>query len=173
MTTLIKLFYAGAISALLILLVAFGIRTFYAPPEAPHFPQPPIGFRPVGPTPVDKPELAPPPTPEQVEFEANQRRFQEELERYNKERAGYRRNVFLAGAVVAVVAVASGVILDRRMDAIRLGLVAGGLGTLLYAVIQAGSDLARLGPEVMFGFALVGLVLVLAAGSRWLANEGS
>jgi hypothetical protein len=167
MTTLIKLFYAGAITALLILIVAFGIRTVDAPPEAPVFPQTPVGFRPVAPKLPNEPE--PVLTPEQREYEENQRRFQEELRVYEEDLEDYHRNVFLAASVIGVLAVAGGIVLSSRIDAIRLGLVAGGLGTLLYGVIQAGSDLSEIGSEVMFGVALVGFVLVLAAGYRWLA----
>jgi hypothetical protein len=176
MTTLIKLFYAGAIAALFVLLVAFGIRTFYAGPQQP---EPPI-FQPFPrfPSPPAPPgtEPAPQPTPtaEERGYQEEQRRFQEEFQRYEDERAEYRRNVFLIAALAGIVAVAGGIALPRRTDAIRLGLVAGGLGTILYSVIQAGGDLDDAGSTLVFFLALAGFALVLAAGYRWLTtNETS
>lgn len=169
MIVLIKLFYAAAIAALLVLFVAFGIRTFYSPPKAPEFPQPAIPVRPAPPPGTAQPE----PTPEQREFEEAQRRFQEEFARYEDERADYRRNVFLIAAVLGILAVAGGLALSDRFDAIRLGLVAGGLGSFLYGVIQANGDLDNTGPALIFGVAAIGLALVGYAGYRWLSAQTS
>ena len=168
MTTLIKLFYAGAICTLLILLVAFAIRTFYGPPKAPEYPQPAAGLRPI--TPVPPPGVAPLPPPEQQAFDEAQQRYQDDYKRYEEKRSRYHRNVFLVAALAGVVSLAGGLMLPPHLDAIRLGLVAGGLGTLLYAVIQAAEDLNDFGPEIGFAVALIGLGAVLAAGYRWLAR---
>ena len=171
MTVLIKLIYAGAIAALLILLIAFGIRTFYAPPQAPEFPKFEPGFRPYVPVQpgVEPAVQLPPPTPQQLEFEQAQRDYQAAYERYADDRAEYRSRVFIIAAVLGIVAVAGGLYLPARLDAIRLGLVAGGLGTILYAVAQAGGDLDRAGAAVVFIVAAIGLALVMAAGYRWLS----
>ena len=162
MTILLKLIYAGAITALLILLIAFGIRTFYGPPDEPEFPRTPVSFRGPG---VEQP----PPAPELQQFEAEQRRYQEAYDRYLDERADYRSRVFVAACVLGIAAVAAGLALPTRLDAIRLGLVSGGVGTILYAVIQAGGDLDRTGATVVFLVATVGLLLVMVSGYRWLA----
>jgi hypothetical protein len=173
MTTLIKLFYAAAIAALLILLVAFGIRTFYAAPEEPQFPEPPLSIRgPLAPAPPStEPGVVPTPTPEQAAYQQAQERYQDEYKAFREEQKDYRRNVFLIAAVVGVVAVASGLMLQSRLDAIRLGLVVGGLGTILYAVIQAAEDLDEVGSELVFVVALVGLALVIGVGYRWLGRS--
>jgi hypothetical protein len=165
MTTLIKLFYAGAITALLVMLVGFGIRTFYEAPEEPQYPSKALSLRLVSPT--GAPEQ--PSSAELQALEEEQRRYQEAYEAYSKERADYRRNVFLIASLFGVVAVAGGLVLPGRLDAIRLGLVAGGLGALLYAVIQADGDLDDFGSTVAFLVALTGLALILGAGYRWLA----
>ncbi len=68
-----------------------------------------------------------------------------------------------------MLAVAAGLAVPPALDAVRLGLVVGGLGTIIYAVAQAGEDLDAAGPEVVFVVALAGLALMLAAGYRWLA----
>lgn len=158
MTVLIKLFYAAAIAALLILLVAFGIRTFYAPPLAPEFPQGLAAPR----LPTEQPN------PEQQQ-EA-QRQYQTEYETYEKRGASYHRNVFLAASIFGVVAILGGLMLPKHLDAIRLGLVAGGLGTLIYALIQAGGDLDEAGTTVVFLGAAIALILVFAVGYRWLSQ---
>jgi hypothetical protein len=168
-TVLLKLIYAGAIAALLVLTVAFGIRTFAPPPEAPEFPKTPVGFRPVGPGP--DPQAFPTPTPEQLAFEKSQMDFQEDYERYEDERAEYRSRVFIAASVLGIAAVAGGLWLPGALDAIRLGLVSGGVGTLIYAVVQAGGDLDEAGTAVVFLVVLIGLVLVVVSGYRWLAGR--
>ena len=169
MTVLIKLIYAGAIAALLVLLIAFGIRTFYVGPEAPEFPKfAPGAFRPVAPVPAGQEQ--PPPTPEQLEYERAQRDYQVTYERYLDERAGYHSRVFIIAAVLGIVAVAGGLFLRPELDVIRLGLVAGGLGTIIYAVVQAGGDLDQAGAAVVFLVAAAGLGLVLFAGYRWLTK---
>ena len=173
MTILLKLIYAGAVTALLILLVAFGIRTFYAAPEQPEFPKYDPGLlRQPGWAPVPGPDFTPPPpTPEQLEYERLQRQYQEDYERYTEVRATYRSRVFLIAAIIGIAAVAGGLALPSRLDAIRLGLVAGGLGTVLYGVAQAGGDLAEAGSAVIFVVVTVGLVLVVVSGYRWLSTR--
>ena len=165
MIVLIKLFYAASIASLLVLLVAFGIRTFYEGPQAPEFPQPPV--RPV----IVAPDGTQPRTPEQVEFESAQRQFQEDIRRYEDERADYHRVVFLIAAAIGIAAIAGGLALQSRLDALRLGLVAGGLGALVYGVIQAQGDLDNAGPELIFVVAAFGLALVGFAGYRWLTAQ--
>ena len=172
MIILLKLIYAGAVTALLILFVAFGVRTFYSPPEEPEFPKfspslarPPL---PVGPGPDATP---PAPTPEQLEFERAQERYQADYEAYTERRERYRNRVFLIAAIVGIAAVAGGVGLPAHLDAIRLGLVAGGLGTVIYGVAQAGGDLSEAGSGVVFLVVAIGLVLVVASGYRWLASR--
>jgi hypothetical protein len=172
MTLLIKLCYAGAITALLVLLVAFGVRTFYAPPEQPEFPNipPPRPVFPIATPTMGEPPIMPTLTPEQQQLEDAQREYQERFRAYEDERASYRRNVFLAAAVFGVIAVAVGVALAAELDAIRLGLVAGGLGAVLYGVLQAGGDLDATAPAVLFVVAAAGLALIVYAGYRWLSR---
>ena len=169
MVVLLKLFYAAAIAALLVLVVAFGIRTVYAPPDAPEYPGFPRGYLPPGPTAPG--EVPAPLTPEQQQAIAEQERYQEEYERYEKKRADYHRNVFLAAAALAIVAIAAGLAAPAYLDAIRLGLVGGGVVTVIYGVIQAGSDLDETDPALIVVVAAAGLALILAFGYRWLATR--
>ena len=72
---------------------------------------------------------------------------------------------------VGVAAIAGGLTLPGRLDAIRLGLVAGGLGSVLYSVLQAGGDLDEAGATVIFLAAGLSLLLVMAVGYRWLSRQ--
>jgi hypothetical protein len=178
-TVLIKLAYAAAVAALLVLLVAFGVRAFYEGPEEPRFPQPPLVIRPpviVPTTTTGEPgtPVVVTPTPEELaRYEQEQRDFQREFERYEDRREDYRRNVFLIAAAFGIVAIAGGAALWSRIDAVSLGFIAGGFATLLYGVIQAGDDLGEVSPALIFVVALIGLALVLGAGYRWLSDKSS
>lgn len=163
MTVLLKLLYAGAVATLIVLFVAFGIRTVYGPPEAPEFPQFPRGsFQPF------PPNQGEPLTPEQLEYQEAQERYQEEYEKYTDDLERYHSVVLGLCTLFGVVAVAGGIVLKPRFDALRLGLVGGGLFTLIYGVIQAEGDFDGLGEAAVFAIAGVGLVIILAAGYRWL-----
>ncbi|HXH21319.1 MAG TPA: hypothetical protein VNN10_04760 [Dehalococcoidia bacterium] len=176
MTIPIKLAYAAAVAALLVLLVAFGTRAIAAAPQPPQYPTPPIGRPPVVPPPATTGPQAPPaivtPVPDElVRYEQEQRDFQRAVERYEDRRREYRRNVFLASAAVAIAAIAGGAALWASFDALSLGFIAGGFATLLYGVLQAGSDLDEISPALIFVVALAGFALVLGAGYRWLASS--
>ena len=92
MTVLLKLLYAAAVTALFVLFVAFGIRTFYSPPEEPEFPRSLIGPIPVAPAPGVPGEPAPRPTltPEQEQYQIEQQRYQDEYAIYRDELRDYR-----------------------------------------------------------------------------------
>jgi hypothetical protein len=172
MNVLLKLLYAAAITALIVLLVAFGIRTFYGPPEMPEYPlQPGRAYYPPAPaTPgIPQEEL----TPAQIEYQEAQDRYQDAYEAYAKDLRRYHAIVFALAALAAVAAVAGGVALSSRLDALRLGLVGGGLGTLIYGVIQAEGDIDDLGAAAVFVIVAAGLVLVVGAGYRWLSAQDS
>jgi hypothetical protein len=169
-TVLLKLLYAAAITTLFILFVAFGIRTFYGPPQMPEFPQPPDGiFTPLPPALPGAPPVEL--TPQQQEYKEAQERYQAEYDEYVDDLERYHAIVFAAAALIGVAAVAGGVALQPRLDALRLGLVGGGLGTLIYGVIQAEGDADDLGAAAVFVVVAAGLILVVAAGFRWLSAQ--
>ena len=172
MVVLLKLLYSAAITALFVLLAAFGIRTFWGPPQMPEFPQPADGvFRPVAPAPpgVGQDEL----TPEQLAFQEEQERYQQEYDAYLDDLQQYHAIVFAVATVIGVVAVAGGVALAARLDALRLGLVGGGLGTLIYAVVQAEGDIDELGAAAVFAIVAASLVLIGGFGYRFLGAQES
>ena len=165
---MLKLLYAGAVATLIVLFVAFGIRTVYGPPEMPEFPQFPRGsFQPYPTNPND------PLTPEQLELQEAQERYQEEYRLYEDDLERYHSIVLGLCTLFGVLAVAGGIVLKPKFDALRLGLVGGGLFTLIDGVVQAEGDFDGLGEAAVFGIAGIGLVVILAAGYRWLdGREG-
>ncbi|MEA1958691.1 MAG: hypothetical protein U9N44_03320 [Chloroflexota bacterium] len=77
----------------------------------------------------------------------------------------YLRNVLLIAFPIGLIFTVVGLILPYRLNVLRLGLVIGGLGTMLYSIIRAttgsygGVDLAWL-----FGAVAIGLVVLVPLG---------
>ena len=89
-------------------------------------------------------------------------------EEYEDERADYHRNVFIIASVLGVAAVAAGLYLFQRVEAMPLGLVLGGLGVVIFGWAQAAEDFGEIGMAPLFAVVAVGLAIVLAAGYRFL-----
>ena len=89
-------------------------------------------------------------------------------ERNEDERADYHRNVFMLASVLGVAAVAGGLAIFRRVEALPLGLVLGGLGVVIFGWAQAAEDFGEIGMAPLFAVVAVGLAIVLAAGYRFL-----
>ena len=172
MQTLFKLAYSLTVAILLVLFVILGTRTFYDEPEAPSFPDVPPPTVPVELCAPGKPcPESPPLTEEQLkeqkEFERVQQEFEKTREAYDDDRVDYRRNVFMIASVLGVGAVAAGLYLFRRVEAMPLGLVLGGLGVVIFGWAQAAEDFGEIGMAPLFAVVGVGLAIVLAAG-YWL-----
>ncbi len=193
MQTLFKLTYSLVVAILFILMVILGIRTFYDEPEDPGY-----SARPINPIRVDAPpqpgteeplycdrdgrcfkgnqELTAEDEAELTEEERlyiqEERLFQEQWRDYEDERADYRRNVFIVASLLGVAAVAGGLYLFRRVEAMPLGLLLGGLGVVNYGWVQAAPDLGRIGLAPLFAVVAVGLGVVLAVGYRFLGLRG-
>ena len=193
MQTLFKLTYSLVVAILFILLVILGIRTFYDEPEATEYPAPPV--RSIGieapPQPVtgellycdrdgrcfkgdreltaeDEAEL----TEEEQLYTQEQRQFQERQRKYEDERVDYHRNVFILASVLGVAAIALGLYLFRRVEAMPLGLLLGGLGVVIFGWVQAAEDFGEIGEAPLFAVVAVGLGVVLAVGYRFLGLRG-
>jgi hypothetical protein len=173
MQTLFKLTYSLVVAILFILLVILGIRTFYDEPEEPSYPD-------VGPPTILVEQCAPgeqcpesPPLTEeqrrqQKEFERVQLEFEKNRQEYEDERADYHRNVFILASVLGVGTIALGLYLFRRVEAMPLGLLLGGLGVVIFGWVQAAEDFGEIGESLLFAVVAVGLGIVLAAGYRYL-----
>lgn len=85
-------------------------------------------------------------------------------------REDYFRNVFLTAGALGIAAIAAGVVLFRRVDAMPLGLVLGGIGALLYGWVEWSRGPDEAGTAVIFAMATVGLVVALGAGYWFLGG---
>ncbi len=85
-----------------------------------------------------------------------------------EERAPYHRNVFILAHVLGVAAVAAGLFLYRRVEALPLGLLFGGLMVVIFGWVQAAEDFDEIGMAPLFFVVAVGLAIVLGAGYRFL-----
>lgn len=180
MQTVFRIAYSLAVAILFVLFVILGTRTFYEEPEAPPYPEPP--FRLVKP-PVYcepgggcfNPETGERLTKEQEErlseeereYIRAQREFEEKRRAYEDDRGDYHRNVFIVASVLGVAAVAVGLYLFRRVEAMPLGLLLGGIGVIIFGWVQAAEDFGEIGMAPLFAVVAVGLAIVLAAG-YWL-----
>ena len=171
------------------LFVILGTRTFYDEPEAPIYPStktPPLEGRPVlgkelhcdsdqcylngqALTQQEEEELL---TTGERDYLRQQREFNRRQREYEDERADYHRNVFVIASVLGVAAVAAGLYLFRRVEAMPLGLVLGGLGVVIFGWAQAAEDFGEIGMAPLFAVVAVGLAIVLAAGYRFLGLAG-
>ena len=187
MQTLFKLAYSLTVAILLVLFVILGTRTFYDEPEAPSFsfrppPEKPIdvGSDPQEPlfceydgrcfkgdreiTPDEEADL----TQEERAYIREQREQNRQQRQYEDDRVDYHRNVFIIASVLGIAAIAAGLYLFRRLEAMPLGLLLGGLGVVIFGWAQAAEDFGEIGMAPLFAVVGVGLVIVLAAGYRFL-----
>ena len=184
MQTAFKLAYSLVVAILLVLFVILGTRTFYEEPEPPTYPSiitPPLEGRPIlgkelhcdsdqcylngqALTQQEEEELL---TTGERDYLRQQREFNQKSVEYQDDRVDYHRNVFVIASVLGVAAVSAGLYLFRRVEAMPLGLVLGGLGVVIFGWAQAAEDFGEIGMAPLFAVVGVGLAIVLAAG-YWL-----
>ncbi len=194
MQVVFKLGYGLVVAIMLVLSVILGVRTFYSEPEGPQFPEERFGFEPFPAEPVfcepdgscfnertgqevtaEEAQQA----QQEIEkemggFEREMREFEENHETFiSDERAPYHRNVFILASVLGVAAVAVGLYLVRRVEAMPLGLMLGGLGVIIYGWAQAAQDLREIGEAPLFAAITVGLAVVLASGYLFLGGRAA
>ena len=78
----------------------------------------------------------------------------------------YSRNVFVVSVLLGMTAIAAGVYLFRRVEALALGLVLGGIGVVIYGWVESSWAEGKMGDTHAFIAAAIGFV-VLAAGGYW------
>lgn len=185
MQVVFKLGYSLVVAIMLVLSVILGVRTFYPEPEGPPFPEEPFAFEPFPAEPIfcepdgrcfnertgqevteEEAQQAQQEFDREIrEFEQGMREFEEKRETFiSDERAPYHRNVFILASAIGVAAVAAGLYLVRRVEAMPLGLMLGGLGVIIYGWARAAEDFGEIGEAPLFASITVGLAVVLAAG---------
>jgi hypothetical protein len=143
MQSAVRFLYAIAVATFLVLAIAFGILTFYPSPEPPQYPEAIA-------SPVSKP--APPSADEQ-------QAYQRQYAAYEDDRAAHHRNVLLIATLLAAVAIVAGIAAAGALDVLRVGLMLGGLFTVVWALIYAGGEAST---GVLFVAALLVLGILVA-----------
>ena len=179
MAALFKVAYSLVVAVLFVLLVILGILTFYKEPLPPS--------RSVEPYIVPGEELL------SCDFEAHcykggreltledeaqltegerlfvqeRREFYQRYQDYEDDEADHDRNVLVIATALGVMAVVVGLCLFRRIEALPLGLLLGGVGAVLFGWVQAADEFGEIGMAPLFAVVGVGLAIVLAVG-YWL-----
>jgi len=140
---ILRVVYVLAIAGLLIALVIAGVEAFYPDPQSPEYPEHPD--YPALPYPVypDEPLSAYNSTEYeewQQEYEEWQQEYNEIREEYRQEVAAHDKNVFLIVLPLGVVFAIGGIFLQRRQDIFGTGLILGGIGTMIFAIVPYDLD---------------------------------
>jgi len=171
MQTVFKVVYSLVVAILFVLSVILGTRTLYAEPEEPLYRYPPDrGMDPAYCDPDGRCFKAGRQLTEEDEASLTQeeRTYVQEQQQFAEDRRDYHRNVFMLAAVLGVAAVAVGLYLFRRVEAMPLGLLLGGLGVVIFGWVQTAEDYGEIGMAPLFAVAAAGLAVVLAVGYRFL-----
>lgn len=149
--TFFKLIYTCILGVVIALFLGVGVQAFYEAPKAPDYPITTMEYK------VDR-------TDEDARLESQrQAKFEQESKEYNERREVYERNVSVILIVLAVVTIATGVLLSSRIGFLSDGILLGGLFTLVHALIRgfgAGDT------KYLFVAAAVSVAVILYLGYR-------
>ena len=121
---ILRVVYVLAIAVVLVLLVVAGVEAFYPAPPYPEYPGP----------------LGPPPPCDGPEYEEREQERMEIQEEYRQEAAIHDRNVFFIVLPLGVVFAVGGTFIRRRLDIFGAGLILGGIGTMIFAIVPYDLD---------------------------------
>jgi hypothetical protein len=119
--------YAVAIAVLLILLVIVGVETFYPAPPYPEYPDW------SGAPPYDSPEY-------EEWWQERQQEWDRVDEEYRREMAVHHRNLFPVVLSLGALLAVGGTFVRLRLDVFGAGLILGGMGTMIYAIVPSELD---------------------------------
>ncbi len=141
--------YAVAIGVLIVLLVVLGIQAFYPAPLNPFDLWDP-GFA-----------LPSPYCPEETDPADIEREITRLLEEYREQRAAYYTGLFLVVLPLGALFAVGGTFFRRRLDTLGAGLILGGMGTMIYAIVPFALD-----SVLRFTGIAVALVVLVFVGFR-------
>jgi len=113
---ILRVVYVLGIAVALALLVVFGVQAFYPDPSYPEYDPPTWDY--------DSPE-----------YEEWEQEWMEMQEEYRQEAAVHDKNVFLIVLPLGVMFAVGGTFLQRRLDIFGAGLILGGIGTMIFAIV--------------------------------------
>jgi len=119
--------YVVAIAVFLILLIVVGVEAFYPGPSYPDYPDwsggPTFG------------------TPEYDEWwQERQQEWNRVDEEYRREMAVHHRNLFPVVLSLGALLAIGGTFVRRRLDIFGAGLILGGMGTMIFAIVPSDLD---------------------------------
>ena len=121
---ILRVVYVLGIAVALVLLVVAGVEAFYPDPSYPDC------YELLGPAPdYDSPEY------EEWDQECTQL-----WEEHRQEAAMHDRNIFLIVLPLGVVFAIVGIFLQRKLDIFGTGLILGGIGTMIFAIVPYDLD---------------------------------
>jgi hypothetical protein len=130
---ILRVIYVLAIAIALVFLVVAGVQAFYPEPSCPEYwgwgyPLPPPDY--------DSPEY------EEWQQQCNeaQEEYQQALEAYEREAAAHDKNTFLVLLSLGAVFAIGGTFLQRRTAIFGAGLILGGIGTMILAIVPYDLD---------------------------------
>jgi hypothetical protein len=97
----------------------------------------------------------------QQEYEAAQEEFHDDDVRRTQ-------NVLAATSILGALAIAAGLVLYQRVEAMPMGLLLGGLGSVIYGFVESRRHYEEIGAAPVFLAAVFGFVVLLAAGYWFL-----
>ncbi len=121
---ILRVIYVLAIAIALVFLVVAGVQAFYPEPEYPErwgYPLPPPDY--------DSPE-----------YEEWQQEWDEVYEIYEHEVEVHDRNIFFVVLPLGVVFAVGGTFMQRRAGIFGAGLILGGIGTMILAIVPYDLD---------------------------------
>jgi hypothetical protein len=119
----LKGLYVVAIAVVLILLVIMGVQAFYPGPQYPEYNY--------NPPPVDY---------NSTEYQEWEQQWAQAYEEYQQEAAVYHRNIFFIVLPLGVVFALVGTFIQRRLGIFGAGLILGGIGTMISAIVPDDLD---------------------------------
>jgi len=128
---ILRVIYVLAIAVALVLLVVAGVEAFYPSPQYPEYPEysmPPLDYNS-----TEYQEW-------QQEWEEQQQEWMQLLEDYRQEAAARDKNIFFIVLPLGAVLAIAGTFVQRRQDIFGAGLILGGMGTMIFAVIPYDLD---------------------------------
>ena len=121
---ILRVIYVLAIAIALVFLVVAGVQAFYPDPQYPEYP----------------PYTEPPPDYNSTEYQEWQQEWDEAYEAYEQEAEVHDRNIFVVVLPLGVVFAVGGTFMQRRTGIFGAGLILGGIGTMILAIVPYDLD---------------------------------
>lgn len=118
---ILRVIYVLAIAVVLVLLVIFGVEAFYPSPQYPDYPEPIPAYN-------------------SSDYQEWEQEWMQAYAEYQQEVAVYHRNIFFIVLPLGAVFAVGGTFIRRRLDIFGAGLILGGIGTMISAVVPYDLD---------------------------------